>query len=264
MKIGLGQLDIAWENKQENMSRCQNIMQQAKAQQVEFLLFPEMTLTGFSMNPDTYGETFENAPSIQFFQQKAVQFQMNIGFGIIIKNGEKSENHCIIVDEKGQIITHYVNIHPSSYGTESKFYSGGDHVTFCTVKGIPVSPLICYDLRFPEIFQACSYQSHLITVIANWPTPRRCHWISLLQARAIENQCYIAGINRCGSGGGLDYSGDSMVIDPYGKIIARAKEGQYLVTAEIDDNIVTQYRKEFPLKADRKPLLYSQLYQCRK
>ena len=114
MKIGLAQLDIAWENKNENQSRCENMLLQAKAEQIDFLLFPEMTLTGFSMNPDTYGETFEDAPSILFFQQKAIEFQMNIGFGIIIKNGAKSENHCMIVDEKGKIITDYAKIHTFS------------------------------------------------------------------------------------------------------------------------------------------------------
>ena len=179
----------------------------------------------------------------------------------ILKNGEKAENHCMIVDETGKIITDYTKIHPFSYGTESKFYSGGEHVTSCQIKGIPVSPLICYDLRFPEIFQACSVHSHVITVIANWPTPRRCHWISLLKARAIENQCYILGVNRCGNGDGLEYSGDSMIIDPYGKIVAMAKEtSQTVVIGEIDDTIVTKYRQEFPLKQDRKPSLYRQLY----
>ncbi|MEY8319850.1 carbon-nitrogen family hydrolase [Lachnospiraceae bacterium 46-61] len=264
MKVALAQLDIAWENKQENQKRCCAMLEQAKKQCAELIIFPEMTLTGFSMNTDTYGETMENSSSIAFFQQKAIEYQIAITFGIIIKNGEKSENHCVTIDETGNIISDYAKIHPFSYGSESKFYSSGENVSFFNIKGIPFSPLICYDLRFPEIFQVCSIKSHVITIIANWPTPRRCHWISLLKARAIENQCYILGVNRCGSGDGLDYSGDSMIIDPYGKIVAMAKECSQVITADIDDNIVTKYRQEFPLKADRKPLLYSQLYQNKK
>ena len=261
MKVALAQLDIAWEDKQENQKRCCVMLEEAKKQGADFILFPEMTLTGFSMNTDTYAEPLQNSPSIAFFQQKAMQYQMIICFGLMVKNGEKAENHCMIVDETGKIITDYTKIHPFSYGTESKFYSGGEHVTSCQIKGIPVSPLICYDLRFPEIFQACSVHSHVITVIANWPTPRRCHWISLLKARAIENQCYILGVNRCGNGDGLEYSGDSMIIDPYGKIVAMAKEtSQTVVIGEIDDTIVTKYRQEFPLKQDRKHSLYRQLY----
>ena len=261
MKVALAQLDIAWEDKQENQKRCCVLLEEAKKQCADFILFPEMTLTGFSMNTSTYAENLQDSPSITFFQQKAIQYQMAIGFGLMIKNGEKAENHCMIVDETGKIITDYTKIHPFSYGTESKFYSGGEHVTSCTIKGIPVSPLICYDLRFPEIFQACSVHSHVITIIANWPTPRRCHWISLLKARAIENQCYILGVNRCGNGDGLEYSGDSMIIDPYGKIVAMAKEAsQTVIVGEIDDSIVTKYRLQFPLQQDRTPSLYRQFY----
>ena len=104
MKVALAQLDIAWENKQENQKRCCVMLEQAKKQCAELIIFPEMTLTGFSMNTDTYGETMENSPSITFFQQKAIEYNIAIIFGIIIKNGEKSENHCITIDETGNII----------------------------------------------------------------------------------------------------------------------------------------------------------------
>lgn len=261
MKIGLGQIDIIWENKEENMVQCALMMEKAKEQDVDFILFPEMTLTGFSMNPGLYGEAFETSPTIAFFQKEAIKNNMAVGFGIILKDEEKSENHCIIISETGELLANYSKIHPFSYGAETKHYSGGDELAFCQVKGISVSPLICYDLRFPEIFQACSAKSNLITVIANWPTPRRGHWISLLQARAIENQCFIMGVNRCGDGGGLNYTGDSMVINPYGDIVAHAKEGSGLTIATLDDTLVNQYRKEFPLKADRKPDLYTKFYR---
>lgn len=263
MKIGLGQLDIAWENKEKNKLACQKLIQEASEKEVEFLLFPEMTLTGFSMKPNDFGETLENSPSIAFFQKEAKDHKMSIGFGMIIKNEEKAENHCIIISETGEILADYAKIHPFSYGSEAKHYSGGNHLNFCKIKDLMVSPLICYDLRFPEIFQACSEKSGLITVIANWPAPRRGHWISLLKARAIENQCFIAGVNRCGQGGGLCYSGDSMVISPYGDIIAHIQDTPGLVVTEIDEALVRQYRNEFPLKADRKPDFYSKFY-CKK
>ena len=137
MKVALAQLDIAWENKQENQKRCCVMLEQAKKQCAELIIFPEMTLTGFSMNTDTYGETMENSPSITFFQQKAIEYNIAIIFGIIIKNGEKSENHCITIDETGNIISDYAKIHPFSYGSESKFYSSGENVSFFNIKGIP-------------------------------------------------------------------------------------------------------------------------------
>ena len=265
MKVALAQLDIVWENKQENKKQCSIMIKKKKSQCVDMILFPEMTLTGFSMNTEKLGEVIESSETITFFKQKAQQYNIAVCFGMIVKNGEKSENHCMVISKEGEVIADYAKIHPFSYGTESKFYSGGENVTYYTVNDITFSPLICYDLRFPEVFQICSEKSYVITVIANWPTPRRCHWISLLKARAIENQCYILGINRCGSGDGLEYSGDSMIIDPYGKVVAMAKQSnQMLVIGDIDADIVTQYRKEFPLKQDRKSQLYSKMYQGKK
>ncbi len=264
MKVALAQLEIVWENKKENKKRCVDFMEEAKKQCVDIILFPEMTLTGFTMNTKKLSETIENSETIAFFKQKAQQYHIAICFGMIVKNEEKSENHCIVISKQGEMIADYAKIHPFSYGAEAKFYSAGEHITHYTIDDIVFSPLICYDLRFPEIFQICSEKSYVITVIANWPTPRRCHWISLLKARAIENQCYILGINRCGSGDGLEYSGDSMIIDPYGKVVAMAKQSsQMLVVGDIDANVVAQYRKEFPLKQDRKSQLYSQMYQSK-
>jgi omega-amidase len=260
MKIGLGQLDIIWEDKEKNKLSCSNMIAQAKQEGVDFIVFPEMTLTGFSMNPADLGETMEDSPSIAFFREEAMKHQIYIAFGIIIKNEDKAENHCIILSDTGEIIANYAKIHPFSYGAESKYYTGGTTLTSCAVKELVVSPLICYDLRFPEIFQACSENSSLITVIANWPAPRRAHWISLLKARAIENQCYIAGVNRCGEGGGLSYVGDSMVISPYGDIISTVQDTPGLIVAELDLELVEKYRSEFPLKADRKPCLYTKFY----
>ncbi len=260
MKIGLGQLDIIWENKEENKAACSHMITQAKQKSVDFILFPEMTLTGFSMNPADLGETLEYSPTIAFFRKEALENQICIGFGMILKNGEKAENHCIIISDTGDILADYAKIHPFSFGSEAKYYTGGNSLTACTIKELTVSPLICYDLRFPEIFQACSEKSSLITVIANWPSQRRAHWISLLKARAIENQCYIAGVNRCGEGGNLTYSGDSMVISPYGDIITPVQDTPGLIIAELDLDLVKKYRSEFPLKADRKPCLYTKFY----
>lgn len=260
MKIGLGQLNIIRENITENKKQCEKMIAAAQQQQVDFILFPEMTLTGFSVQLDTYGETLENSPSIDFFQSQAKKYHISIGFGMIIKNGEKAENHCMIVGPDGTILADYAKIHPFSYGTEAKFFTGGEKLVNCQIKNMTVSPLVCYDLRFPEIFQACSIQSSLITIIANWPAPRRGHWISLLKARAIENQCYIAGVNCCGTDGTSAFSGDSLIIDPYGEVIAHAKAASELIVADIDETLVLQARTDFPFQADRRPQFYSQFY----
>ena len=123
-------------------------------------------------------------------------------------------------------------------------------------RSITITPFICYDLRFPEIFQIASKKSDLICVAANWPKEREKHWITLLTARAIENQCYIAGINRIGSGDGIDYSGCSMIIDPEGNILNNINNDEGIIISDIYEDKVKDIRRKFTLKRDRRESLY--------
>ena len=166
-----------------------------------------------------------------------------------------------ILDENGNQLADYAKIHPFSFGAEAKHYTGGNALQLCEVKGVPVAPLICYDLRFPEIFQIVSEQAKVIPVIASWPTARREHWMTLLKARAIENQCFILGVNRSGEGGGLSYIGDSMAVSPTGEVLAHVEGGNGLTIVDIDLSEADAYRNSFPVKADRKPALYHTLWE---
>ena len=261
MKIALAQLDMGFEDKELAKKRCKDIMAKAAKLQAELVIFPEMTLTGFTMSPDRYGETAENAPSVAFFQEEAKKHHISIIFGVIFTKDGVAKNHCIVMDKEGNIKASYAKIHPFSYGAEAKYYVGGNTPAYCEIGGISISPLICYDLRFPEIFQIISKKSTLITVIASWPVARIAHWKTLLQARAIENQCFIAGVNRIGKDNSLTYSGDSMLISPTGDVLLHLTEKDTLAVAEITAEDVEIYRKEFPLKKDRKEALYCQLFQ---
>lgn len=261
MKLGLGQIDIVWEEKEQNKKTCSKLMEQAKNCCVDLLIFPEMTLTGFSMNISKIAEQKECSDTVQFFQKEAKKLQLSVGFGVVFKKGEKAANHFVIVDKTGNILADYEKIHPFSFGEESNFYLPGSQIAFCKIQDLKISPLICYDLRFPELFQVCSKKSHLILVIANWPAARQEHWLTLLKARAIENQCYIAGINRIGEGNQLTYQGASSVFDPYGTLISSAPTESGFITAEILPETVEKYQKEFCLKKDRREDLYCQFYQ---
>ena len=229
-------------------------MEKAAAKEADLIVFPEMTLTGFTMSPATYGELKENSKTIIFFQDVAKKFQMAVVFGVIFLEDGTARNHSIVMDKNGQI-------HPFSYGAEAKYYSGGDALTFCQVDGVPLSPFVCYDLRFPEIFQAASKKSLVMTVMANWPVARVGHWKTLLQARAIENQSFIVGVNRSGKDRTLTYTGDSMLISPTGEILAHLTGENELAVVEIDPKEAEAYRAEFPLKADRKEDLYSRFFE---
>lgn len=255
MKLGLAQMKIEFENKALNREKCIKFIAEAALNQVELLLFPEMILTGFSMEVEAMGET--DSSTLHWFKEKAVVHNINLGFGHIEKTSEKGKNKFTIVSSDGVELCTYTKIHPFSYGTESEFYTGGSEIVYTSLKDFQITPFICYDLRFPEIFQIASKSSQLITVAANWPKARREHWITLLKARAIENQCYIAGVNAVGSINNLEYSGDSMIIDPLGNILTQCSDSEALLIADLDINEVNTLRKSFPLKDDRRENLYS-------
>src|SRR5439155_1088670 len=116
-----------------------------------------------------------------------------------------------------------------------------------------VAPFVCYDLRFPEIFRAAMQRgANLMVIIANWPSPRVEHWITLLRARAIENQTYVMGVNRCGNDPYLPYPGRSLIVDPRGNILSDAGDSQIVITADIELATVTEYRRELPFLNDMK------------
>jgi predicted amidohydrolase len=262
MKIGLAQMNIEFENRINNMTKCIDFIKEAKAKNVDFIIFPEMSLTGFSMNVELIGE--KNNETVEWVKQKAVEFNIFIGIGHVASTENKGLNKFTIVSPQGQECCSYIKIHPFSYGSENNFYEGGTEVLHTQIKDFNVSPFICYDLRFPEIFQAASKEAHLITVAANWPKARRDNWITLLKARAIENQCYVAGVNAVGIIDGLEYSGDSIIVDPVGRIIAETSEKEGLVTSDIELSEVLRYRTSFPIKLDRKEALYRELQSKRR
>lgn len=253
MKIALYQMHIEWERKQVNYLHAEKELMKAAQKNIELILLPEMSFTGFSMNTEVTKENdFE---TVNKLSQYAKEYKIAIGFGWVKDCGEKSENHYTIVDKKGDILSDYVKIHPFSYVGENKFFRGGTNIVTFQLNNICFSSFICYDLRFPEIFQAASKVANIILVPANWPERRRTHWKCLLQARAIENQVYIIAVNCVGEIDGIKYSGDSCVINPEGKVLIESSEREEVLEYELLDD-VESLRNVFQMKNDRREDLY--------
>ncbi|MEQ8156462.1 MAG: nitrilase-related carbon-nitrogen hydrolase, partial [Clostridiaceae bacterium] len=188
MRAALCQMHIVWEDKIKNYEKAGYYIKEAVSKSAHIILFPEMSFTGFSMNIEKTKELKEETVGVM--RKYAEEYGINIGFGWVKGNGVKAENHYTIINPKGEIILDYIKIHPFSYSGEHKFFISGNELKCCNVKGIGLSAFICYDLRFPEVFQAVSKNVSIIIVPANWPEKRREHWRCLLKARAIENQVY--------------------------------------------------------------------------
>ena len=254
MKIAIAQVDIQWENSHENMRKIEELINQASKKSVDLILFPEMALTGFTMDIDKLMQP--EAQIINWIEQVAINNKINIGLGFAAPIDDKGVNRYAIISKEGDKLANYTKLHPFSYGKEDINYYKGIDIVNCKINEFDVTPFICYDLRFPEIFQIASKESRLIIVAANWPKSREDHWIALLRARAIENQCYIIGINRVGEGDGIEYNGASLFIDPNGDILNEISHNEELIIRDIDINEVKRIREIFDIRKDRREKLY--------
>lgn len=258
MKIALYQMYIEWENKEINYLHAEDAIARASKEEVELFLLPEMSFTGFSMNTDITKEN-ENQ-TLERMEKYARKYEIAIGFGWVKDCGLRAENHYTIVDKNGNLLSDFTKIHPFSYAGENEKFKGGEKIADFCLGGISFSTFICYDLRFPEVFQIASKKADVILVPANWPEKRTEHWKCLLKARAIENQVYIVGINCAGEINGLNYSGFSCIIDPNGKVLEELPDREGVLTFELE-NDVEKIRNGFPVKRDRREGLYSRLNQ---
>ncbi len=255
LRVGLTEMDIAWENRTENMNRAEALCREAKDAGVELLIFPEMTLTGFTMN----GSEMENfAEDTAFFKAMAKKYNMAIAYGTIQKTEDGACLNKLLIASDADENMDYTKLHPFTYGGEDKVYSPGTKLAKQTVKDVRLWGYICYDLRFPEIFSAAAEDVDAIMVIANWPASRADQWHALLKARAIENQTYALGVNRIGTGDDIDYAPSSCAYDFLGSEIS-TRVSKHLLIADLDTSAIKDARKKFPVLNDRRPELYKLL-----
>ncbi len=250
MKAALLQYSPAWEDKYQNKNKIQSFLKDLE--RVDLLILPELTLTGFTMNADKYCEEL-SGETVQFYQKLAGQYKINIIGGLIEKDSGNIYNSLVHCGIDGKLIAWYRKIHPFSYSEEDKYYSRGNEPVVTEINELKTGLTICYDLRFPELYRSYGKNKvDMIINIANWPDTRIDHWRTLLKARAIENQCYIIGVNRVGDDPKLHYNGFSSVFDPMGKELISCKDQEKILTVEIEKENVTQTRKKFPFLNDIK------------
>jgi len=251
MKIYCVQLDIAWEDKRANFARVERLLSAAAPEPGSLVLLPEMFATGFSMGVGRIREGAERETEA-FLGAMAKKLRVFLLGGVVIAETDgKGRNQAVAFSPDGGEIARYSKLQPFTPGGEAEHYAAGKEVVVFPWQGFVVSPFVCYDLRFPEHFrQAVRSGAQLITVIANWPIQRIQHWVTLLQARAIEDQAYVAGVNRCGADPKLAYNGRSLIVSPRGDILADAGNGECVISAELGLEELLAYRKELPFLAD--------------
>lgn len=253
MRVACVQFDIAWEDKPANFARVRALLDAAHLPADTLVLLPEMFATGFSMNVAGIHEN-SGGETLRFLSRCAAELRLYLLGGLVTRVNDRGRNEGVLFGPDGAELARYCKLHPFSYAGETEHYASGEECVTVRVLDTLLAPFICYDLRFPEVFRcAVRRGAEVFAVIANWPQAREAHWLALLKARAIENQAYVAAVNRCGRDPKHAYSGRSLIIDPRGEVLADAGGGEKMIQAELDLDALRAYRREFPVLADVRP-----------
>lgn len=247
LELALIQTTLVWQDPVANRAHFAALLQQARG--ADLIVLPEMFSTGFSMDSAALAEP-EDGPSTQWLREQAQQLGAVITGSLIIQAADGSYRNRLLWARPDGSVAHYDKRHLFRMAGEHKHYRAGEQQVVLELKGWRVRPLICYDLRFP-VWSRVAADTDLLLYTANWPAARRQHWNRLLPARAIENLCYVAAVNRIGEDGkGFAYSGDSQVLDFQGDslLAAEAADGVFRVTLKAAE--LAAYRQRFPAHLD--------------
>ncbi len=253
MRVGLVQANLAWNDPTENVARSYELGDEAHEHGAELIVFPEVFTSGFSLERGSFAQRAGDAARSFLADFAATRGVWVAGSAPDAPDGDYSKPYnCLMVYGPEGLVGEYRKIHLFSYGAEHERYRSGQETLTLQLGEFRVSWLVCYDLRFPAIAADLANTTDVYVVVANWPTPRRNHWRILLQARAVENQAYFIGVNRVGIGGGLQYSGDSLVVSPRAEILVDMGDQQGVAVADLQKSEVDDYRREFPCLRDRR------------
>ena len=248
LKITTFQSYLFWENIDKNLQNL-GLRLNSIREKTDLIVLPEMFSTGFSMNPSKLAEEM-GGKTMKWMHDQARKFDSVVTGSLIIKESDKYYNRLIWMRPDGSH-EQYDKRHLFGFGEEDKHYTAGTKKLFVELNGWKICPVICYDLRFPVWLRNNNEEYDLLLIVANWPERRSLHSRSLIPARAIENQTFVVAVNRVGHDGNeVFHSGDSMCIDPNGKVIYYKPNDEDLYTFSINKNDLIQARINFPFLRD--------------
>ncbi len=252
LRVAALQTDIVWEDPAASLAGLAPWLDAAQAAGARLVALPEMFACGFSMQAAKLAEP-PDGPTVSFLRREAAARGLWLAGSLPERaaGAAKPHNTLALAGPRGEL-HRYRKLHPFSYAGEHEHYAAGGERVVVEIEGLRLGLFICYDLRFADEFWALAPEVDGYLVVANWPEPRRHHWRGLLQARAIENQAYVIGVNRVGSGGGLRYTGDSAILDPLGEMLASAAGSATMLLADLDPGVVEATRESFPFLRDRR------------
>ncbi|MBS1919879.1 MAG: amidohydrolase [Bacteroidetes bacterium] len=251
------QSNLHWENKAANLALFEKKIRSIQ-ENMEIVVLPEMFSTGFSMSPQLLAETMKGE-TVQWMKDTAAENNIILTGSVIIEENDNYFNRLIWMLPNGQY-GYYDKRHRFAYAGEDEKYTAGTKRLIASVKGWKINVQVCYDLRFPVWSRQASLlpeegqtgpEYDVLIYVANWPEQRSIAWKTLLVARAIENQCYVVGVNRVGNDGhNIYHSGDSMIVDPLGEILYHCNDEEDIFTIALDKTHLENVREKFPFWKD--------------
>ena len=243
---------LYWEDKQANLKMFEEKINQLEGK-IQVVVLPEMFSTGFSMKPELLAESMDG-PTVEWMKKMASAKKIILTGSLMIESEGHYYNRLVWMLPNGNF-GYYDKRHLFAYGEEDQHYTMGFERLITSVNGWKVNTMVCYDLRFPvwsrqQFREDGSFEYDVLVYVANWPERRNTAWKTLLQARAIENQCYVIGLNRVGDGNGIYYSGDSMVIGPLGEILYHKEHEEDIFTITLERQQLDDARNKFPFWRD--------------
>jgi len=247
LELALIQTELAWQDPAANRAHFQALLAQAAG--ADLVVLPEMFSTGFSMDSASLAEP-ENGPTSIWLREQAARLRAVVSGSLIIRAADGSYRNRLLWARPDGSLAHYDKRHLFRMAGEHKHYAAGEEQLLLELNGWRIRPLICYDLRFP-LWSRDPHGTDLLLYTANWPAARRQHWNRLLPARAIENLCYVAAVNRIGADGkGHPYSGDSQVLDFQGEALLAAGDADGVFRIRLSAGELAAYRERFPAYLD--------------
>ncbi|KAB7705356.1 carbon-nitrogen family hydrolase [Bacillus aerolatus] len=259
LKVACIQMDIAFGSPQENYRRAENWLQKAADEGCNLAVLPELWTTGYDLTRLDEIADEEAKEAIAFLADQAKKHQMHIiGGSVANRTKEGVENTLPVINKNGELLKTYSKLHLFRLMEEEKFFKAGKEDGLFALEDETMAAFICYDIRFPEwLRKHVLAGANVLFVPAEWPLARKDHWRTLLIGRAIDNQSYVVGCNRSGEDPKNKFAGHSIIIDPWGEIIAEAGEEEELLIGEIDLAKVPEIRKRIPIFEDRRTEFYS-------
>ena len=259
LTISLAQMDILLGQRRANLERAHALVGEAARRGSDLVVFPELWTTGYDLeHAGELAETLPDGEAARTLAGWATAYDLWITGSFLVRGEDGGVfNAAPVFGPRGEMFGPYCKIHRFGLMEEDRWLEAGDRPGLFALPWGPTGLAICYDLRFPELFRSYALAgARLILLPSEWPHPRLAHWRTLLRARAIENQCFVAAANRVGRDANNAFCGHSALIDPRGEIVVEAGETEVLLTATVDLALADEVRAQIPVLADRRPDCY--------